>query len=88
MNFSGCGLSLRNLRLHLSTPNLQLRNSRLCCAFLKSVCAIWVALSQLKNLIAQFAVVLFNFKFLVAKFVVVLFHFKKLSAKFALRLVN
>ena len=47
-----------------------------------------VALSQLKNQIAQFAVVLSNFKFLVAKFVIVLFYFKKSFVEFALRLVN
>ena len=46
------------------------------------------ALTQLKNRIAQFAVVLFNFKFLIAKYVIVLFYFKKPFAKFALRLVN
>ena len=47
-----------------------------------------VALSQLKNLIAYFAAMLFNFEFLVAKFVIVLFYFRKPFADLALRLVN
>ena len=46
-----------------------------------------VAFSQVKFLIAQFVVVLFDIKLLVANFAIVLFYFKKSFAKFALRLI-